>query len=153
MFPYYMGNKSIDYNRSMIIQTINWLDSTKELVSIQLPNVTIGAGNGPGGAAEEARLHIFAVSMVPATGSSMTLAVQYARSTMSWIDGTNKTQIVRVTVNNVGDQWVRWPILSNSRIATYDAAPQSPQITTDKLGAFVNLFIDRSRFSRTTAFR
>ena len=123
VFPYYMGNETIDYNRSMIFQTINWLDSTKELVSIQLPNVTIGAGNGPGGAAEEARLHIFAVSMVPATGSDLTLAVQYARSTMSWIEGTNKTQIVQVTVNNVGDQWVRWPILWSSRSTMYDVAP------------------------------
>ena len=106
VFPYYLTNSTVDYNRSMIFQTINWLDSTKELVSLQLPNVTLGASNGPGGESEETRLHIFAVSMVPATGSGISLAVQYARSTKMWIEGTNKTQIFEVRVNNVGDEWV-----------------------------------------------
>ena len=68
VFPYYLTNSSVDYNRSMIFQTINWLDSTKDLMSLQLPNVTLGASNQPGGEAEETRLHIFAVSIVPATG-------------------------------------------------------------------------------------
>ena len=119
VFPYYLTNQSIDYNRSMVFQTINWLDSTKELVSLQLPNVTVGAANGPGGAAEEARLHIFAVSMVPATGSGIALDVQQARSTKMWIEGTNKTQIVQVTVNNVGDQWV---LANNSVKVTVSAS-------------------------------
>ncbi len=96
----------------MIFQTINWLDSTKDLVSLQLPNVTVGAANGPGGAAEEARLHIFAVSMVPAIGSGIALELQYARSTKMWMEGTNKTQIFEVTINNAGDQWV----LSNNSV-------------------------------------
>jgi alpha-L-fucosidase len=106
IFPYYLSNSSIDYNRSMIFQTINWLDSSKDLVSLQLPNVSAGAANGPGGAAQDTRLHIFAVTMVPATGSGISLEVQQARSTQMWIEGTNKTQIVEVTVNNVGDEWV-----------------------------------------------
>jgi alpha-L-fucosidase len=106
VFPYYLTNSSVDYNRSMIFQTINWLDSTKDLVSLQLPNVTAGAANGPGGAEEETRLHIFAVSMVPATGSGIKLDVQYARSTKMWIEGTNKTQIVEARINNVGNEWV-----------------------------------------------
>ncbi|KAK5744937.1 hypothetical protein LTR17_001688 [Elasticomyces elasticus] len=119
VFPYYLSNSSIDYNRSNIYQTINWLDSTKELVSLQLPNVTVGAGNGPGGAAEEARLHIFSVSLVPATGSGISLGVQYARSTQMWIEGTNKTQIIEVTVNNMGDEWV----LANSSVKLTVSAP------------------------------
>ena len=119
IFPYYLTNSSIDYNRSMIFQTINWLDSTKELVSLQLPNVTAGAANGPGGAAEDTRLHIFAVSIVPATGSGISLSVQYARSTQMWMEGTNKTQIVEVTVNNDGEQWV----LANNSVEVIISAP------------------------------
>lgn len=106
IFPYYLTNKSIDYNRSMIFQSINWLDSTKELISLQLPNVSAGAANGPGGAAQDTRLHIFAASLVPALGSGISLEVEYARSTQLWLEGTNKTQIVEVRVNNVGSQWV-----------------------------------------------
>lgn len=118
VFPYYLTNSSIDYNRSMIFQTINWLDSTKELVSLQLPNVTAGASNGPGGAAEDTRLHVFSVSMVPAAGSGIKLDVQYARSTKMWIEGTNKTQIVEVRINNVGDEWV----LANNSVKVTVAA-------------------------------
>ncbi|EME45088.1 glycoside hydrolase family 29 protein [Dothistroma septosporum NZE10] len=92
IFPYYLTNSSIDYNRSMIFQTINWLDSSRVIASIQLPNNT--------------RLHIFAVSLVPATGSGIELEVQLARSTKSWFEGTNKTQIFEVRVNNVGQDWV-----------------------------------------------
>lgn len=106
IFPYYLTNSSIDYNRSMIFQTINWLDSSKDLVSIQLPNVTAGAANGPGGATQETRLHIFSVSMVPATGSGISLEIQHARSTNMWMEGSDKTQIFEVTVNNAGEDWV-----------------------------------------------
>lgn len=118
IFPFYYTNSSIDYNRSMIFQTINWLDSTKELVSLQLPNVTVGAFNGPGGATEEARLHLFSLSLLPATGSGLALDIQYARSTQMWIEGTNKTQIVEVTVNNVGTNWV---LASNSATVNINA--------------------------------
>ena len=106
IFPYYLTNSTVDYNRSMIFRTINWLDSTKELVSLQLPNVTAGSSNGPGGASENTRLHIFAVSLVPATECEISLEIQYARSTQAWIEGSNKTQLVEVTVNNVGDKWI-----------------------------------------------
>jgi alpha-L-fucosidase len=43
IFPTYYTNKSVDYNRSNIFLTSNWLDSTKKLTSIQLPNVTAGS--------------------------------------------------------------------------------------------------------------
>ncbi|KAK4502875.1 hypothetical protein PRZ48_006301 [Zasmidium cellare] len=119
IFPYYLSNSSIDYNRSMIFQTTNWLDSTKDIASIQLPNVTAGAGNGPGGATQDTRLHIFAVSLVPATGSGISLEVQHARSTNTWLEGTDKTQIFEVTVNNVGDEWI---LANNSVKVTVSAS-------------------------------
>ncbi|KAL9091437.1 MAG: hypothetical protein Q9165_004823 [Trypethelium subeluteriae] len=119
VFPYYLTNSSVDYNRSMIFQTINWLDSTKELVSLQLPDVSAGAANSPGGASEDTRLHIFSVSLTPATGTGISLEVQYARSTQMWFEGTNKTQIIEVTVNNVGSEWV----LANNSVKVTVSAP------------------------------
>lgn len=119
IFPYYLTNSSIDYNRSMIFQTISWIDSTKEVASIRLPNVTAGTSSSPGGAVENTRLHLFAVTLVPATGSGISLDIQHARSTSMWIEGTNKTQIYTVTVNNIGDEW----ILSNNSVkVTIEAA-------------------------------
>jgi alpha-L-fucosidase len=110
IFPSYYTNKTVDYNRSNIFLTTNWLDSTKKLTSIQLPNVTAGSNSGPGGAAITTRLHIFAMSLVkaqePALISNLKLEVQYARSTKNWLPGTNKTQIVEVLVNNLGSEWV-----------------------------------------------
>lgn len=106
IFPYHLTNESVDYNRSMIFRITTWLDSTKELTSLQLPNVSTGSSSNPGGSVESTRLHIFAVSILPATGQGVSLDVQLARSTNSWIDGTNKTQIFEATVNNVGTEWV-----------------------------------------------
>jgi alpha-L-fucosidase len=81
IFPYLLTNSSVDYNRSMIFQTTVSLDASKELISVQLPDVTAGASGGPRGASEATRMHIFAVTMVPADGSGISLDVQYARST------------------------------------------------------------------------
>lgn len=106
ILPYYYTNSAISYNRSMFFQTINWLDSTKELVSLTLPNVTRGSNSGPGGAAINTRLHIFSLSMLPATGSAIDLEVQFARTTQLWLPDTNKTQIVEVIIDNVGSEWV-----------------------------------------------
>ncbi|KAM3071361.1 hypothetical protein ACMFMF_007833 [Clarireedia jacksonii] len=106
VFPYYLTNQSLDFNRSNIFHVSNWLDSTHNLLSIQLPNVTLGSNSGPGGSAQSTRLHIFAISLIPANASGLALDVQYARSTQKWFEGTNKTQIVEVTINNVGDEWL-----------------------------------------------
>ncbi|KAK7755056.1 hypothetical protein SLS62_002871 [Diatrype stigma] len=118
IFPYHLANASVDYNRSMIFQATAWLDSTRDLVGLQLPNVSSGSGNGPGGGAESTRLHIFALSLLPATVATaateeggkeeggLALEVLFARSTNMWLEGTNKTQIVEVTVNNVGTGWI-----------------------------------------------
>jgi alpha-L-fucosidase len=93
ILPYYLTNMTINYNHSMFYETINWVDSTKELVSLTLPNVTAGSNSGPGGAAIKTRLHLFSVSVLPATGAAVVdLEVQYARSTQLWMPDTNKTQ-------------------------------------------------------------
>ena len=41
------------------------------------------------------------------------LEIQYARTTKKWFEGTNKTQIVEVLVNNIGSAWV----LANNSIS------------------------------------
>ncbi|KAH7079788.1 glycoside hydrolase superfamily [Paraphoma chrysanthemicola] len=104
VFPYRLNNESVDWNRSNIFQTSTWLDSSKEIISIQLPNVTGGAATDPGGAAIESRLHIFALTLVPAAekADGPVLSVQYARSTQKWVEGSNKTQIYEVLVSNAG---------------------------------------------------
>ena len=106
IFPHYLTNETVDYNRSMIFRSVTWLDSSKELTSLQLPNVTTGAANGPGGAEQETRLHIFAVSLISADADGLSLKVELARSTNTWVEGTNKTQIFEAIINNVGTEWV-----------------------------------------------
>lgn len=119
ILPHYFTNTTIDYNRSMFYETINWIDSTKELVSLTLPNVTAGSYSGPGGAAIKTRLHIFSVSVLPAQGSAIDLEIQYARSTQLWLPGTNKSQIVEVIINNVGSEWV----LANNSVQVTISSP------------------------------
>ncbi|KIM94614.1 glycoside hydrolase family 29 protein [Oidiodendron maius Zn] len=54
-------------------------------------------------------MHIFALSVTPASNwhtSGPQLEVQFARSTQKWVDGTNKTQIIEVVVNNIGSDFV-----------------------------------------------
>jgi alpha-L-fucosidase len=118
IFPYYLSNTTIDYNRSNIFLQTNWLDSSKELVSLQLPNVTEGGDNSPGGASIGTRLHIFSLSLLPANATDISLQVQYARSTQLWLEGTNKTQIVEVTVTNVGNAWL---LANNSATVSIDS--------------------------------
>jgi alpha-L-fucosidase len=125
-WPYTLTNSSetsFDYNRSGIYQSVTWLDSTKQLVSLQLPNVTSGASGDPGGNAEETRLHIFAVSLIPATAAGISLEVQYARTTQMWLEGSNKTQIIEAVINNVGEDWV----LANNSV---QVTISSPGLTT-----------------------
>ena len=120
IFPFYYSNQSTDFNRSNIFETVNWLDSTKDLVSLTLPNVTAGSDSGPGGSDINTRLHIFSASLMPATSSNVeedqpALQVQYARSTQKWIESTNKTQIVEVLVNNAGQS--AWVLSDNTVMA------------------------------------
>lgn len=99
IFPYLVTNETLNYNRSMIFHVATWLDSTKDLVSLQLPGTTANQEVGH-------RLHVFAVSVLPANGQGVSLDVQLARSTNSWLEGTNKTQIYEATINSVGTEWV-----------------------------------------------
>lgn len=107
VFPFHFTNHTRDFNKSSIYRTVNWLDSAKDLHQVQLPNVVGGAANGPGGVAQSTRLHIFAVSMVPASITSGTalLQVQLARSTNTWFEGTD-LQIFEAIILNVGTEWV-----------------------------------------------
>jgi alpha-L-fucosidase len=117
IFPFYYSSQSINYNRSNIYQTVNWLDTSTDITSLFLPNITGGSETEPGGNDVETRLHIFSLTLWPAIeaneGSSPSLEVQYARSTNKWLHETDKTQIVEVLVSNVGESgWV----LSNNTV-------------------------------------
>lgn len=137
IFPCYYRNSTVDYNRSNIFETINWLDSSTELTSLTLPNVTEGSFSGPGGAAVSTRLHIFALSLWSAeelapASNGVELEIQYARTTQKWITGTNKTQIVEVLVSNVGTSW----LLANE---TVDVTVESNGIRTIQPGKIKRL--------------
>lgn len=109
IFPHYLTDTTENYNRSNIFQTVNWLDSSKELVSMTLPNDAGGSSTEPGGEDVDTKLHVFALTLVPITADdseSPQLEVQYARSTQKWIDGTDKAQIIEVSVNNVGSEFL-----------------------------------------------
>ena len=109
ILPHYLTNTSQNYNSSNIFQTVSWLDSSKDLVSLSLPNDAGGSSTEPGGDYVDTRLHIFALSMLPVTvGESHNpqLEIQYARSTQKWIEGTDKAQIIEVSVNNVGSEFL-----------------------------------------------
>ncbi|KAJ5712118.1 hypothetical protein N7488_006274 [Penicillium malachiteum] len=108
VFTCYLTDNETNWNRSNIFQTINWLDSSKDLLSLTLPNTSTGASTSPGGAAIDTNLHIFALSMLPALEEQselIKLEIQYARSTKKWIENTDKVQIVEVLVNNVGSSF------------------------------------------------
>ncbi|KAJ5490744.1 hypothetical protein N7539_002311 [Penicillium diatomitis] len=109
IFTHYLTENETNFNRSNIFQTTNWLDSSKELVSLTFPNSSAGASTSPGGASVDTKLHVFALSLIPVTKvecNSTRLSVQYARSTQKWMEGTDKVQIVEVIVNNVGSEFV-----------------------------------------------
>lgn len=103
----------------MVYQSVNWLDSTKQVSSVTLPNVTSGAATGPGGAAQNTRLHIFSASLVTAAGTGISLEIQQARSTQLWMEGTNKTQIFEAIVVNTGNDWI---LANNSVKVTVEAS-------------------------------
>lgn len=109
VFSCYLTENNTNYNRSNIFQTINWLDSSKELVSLTFPQTSSGSSTSPGGASVDTKLHVFALSMLPASKSNshaIKLETQYARSTQLWMEGTDKVQIVEVLVNNIGSSFV-----------------------------------------------
>jgi alpha-L-fucosidase len=121
IFPYHFERSGINWNRSAIYEATAHLDPSKELVSLSLPNVTIGSAAAPGGKAITSRLHIFSCSLLKAseTVSAQTqLKIQYARSTQKWLPETNKEQIIEVIVNNVGSGWVKSPEYVNVTVTS-----------------------------------
>ena len=109
VFSSYLTENNTNYNRSNIFQTINWLDSSRELVSLTFPKSSSGSSTSPGGASVNTMLHVFALSMLPVSENSsrsIQLETQYARSTQKWMEGSDKVQIVEVLVNNFGSSFV-----------------------------------------------
>jgi alpha-L-fucosidase len=109
VFPHYLSKSGVDYNRSSIYQACTWLDSKKPLTSLTLPNIFKGSDMGPGEASIGTRLHIFSLSLIASPAKIIDgprLNVRHARSTQNWMEGTNKTQIVEVTVANTGSGFI-----------------------------------------------
>ncbi|KAJ5676489.1 uncharacterized protein N7477_002122 [Penicillium maclennaniae] len=122
VFSSYLTENTTNFNRSNIFQTINWLDSSRELVSLTFPKSSSGSATSPGGASVETKLHVFALSMLPVLDHSsptIQLETQYARSTQKWMEGTDKVQIVEVLVNNLGSSFA----LRNSSVRVHIESP------------------------------
>ncbi|KAF7165380.1 hypothetical protein CNMCM6106_001570 [Aspergillus hiratsukae] len=93
VFPYLFNDNAMDYNYSNIFQTISWVDSEKDLVSITFPDISSGSLTSPGGGAAGTRMHIFALTFSPASpvaASRPQLKVQYAHLMQKWLDSTDK---------------------------------------------------------------
>jgi alpha-L-fucosidase len=128
VFSCYLTENETNYNRSNIFQTINWLDSSKELVSLTFPNSSAGSSTSPGGASVDTKLHVFALSMLPVSKvqpGSRRLEIQYARSTQKWIEGSDKVQIIEVIINNVGSEFV----LRNNNVQVLVESPGLETVT------------------------
>ncbi|RDW72240.1 alpha-L-fucosidase [Coleophoma crateriformis] len=95
IFPFYYSKYGVDFNKSMIHLVSSKLDSSKDLVSLTLPDVSTG-------------IHVFSMSIWPSSNTkSSDIAVERARSTQKWIGDDEKTQIVEVIINNVGFEWIQ----------------------------------------------
>ncbi|RAO73459.1 uncharacterized protein BHQ10_009471 [Talaromyces amestolkiae] len=113
VFPYRITDVGVDYNRTNIFQTTNWLDSSKDLISLTLPDLGTGVGS---------RMHVFSMSLTPISSSPVpgpNLEIHFARSTKKWVDKSDKTQIIEVVVNNVGSDFV----LSNNSVSLTVESP------------------------------
>ncbi|KAI0127263.1 alpha-l-fucosidase [Xylariales sp. AK1849] len=100
VMPFYYTNETTNYNKSNIFQAVAWLDSSKNLTSVQMPTSD-----------DFNRLHIFAITISPTlsidNSSGPQLNVQYARSTKKWVENDASTQVFEVTVTNAGERdWV-----------------------------------------------
>ncbi|KAJ5205052.1 uncharacterized protein N7498_005931 [Penicillium cinerascens] len=128
VFSSYLTENNTNYNRSNIFQTINWLDSSRELVSLTFPKSSSGSSTSPGGASVNTVLHIFALSMLPVSKNSsrsIQLETQYGRSTQKWMEGSDKVQIVEVLVNNFGSSFV----LRNDSVRVHIESPSLETVT------------------------
>ncbi|ETS74158.1 hypothetical protein PFICI_14024 [Pestalotiopsis fici W106-1] len=125
VLPFYFTNESTNYNKSHIYQRTLWLDSSKELVGLQVPESDVGN-----------RLHIFAATLTPTTTSAndtgTKLEVVYARSTKKYAEAST-TQIYEVAVSNVDDR--AWVTANDSVQVTIE----SDGVTTTKAGIIKRL--------------
>jgi alpha-L-fucosidase len=128
IFSSYLTQNSSNFNRTNIFQTINWLDSSKELVSLTFPESSSGSSTEPGGAEVDTKLHVFSLSLLPASkdiSRAPRLQTQYARSTQKWMEGTEKVQIIEVLVNNIGSSF----ILRNNTVRVRIESPGLKTVT------------------------
>jgi alpha-L-fucosidase len=128
VFSSYLTENNTNYNRSNIFQTVNWLDSSRELVSLTFPKSSSGSSTSPGGASIDTKLHVFALSMLPVSKHnlrSIQLETQYARSTQKWMEDTDKVQIVEVLVNNFGSSFA----LRNDTVRVHIESPGLETVT------------------------
>lgn len=95
VMPFRYTTDSIDYNKTNIYHVTAALDYTKTLKSVSLPNT-----------AGDANLHIFSMSLMEFSNGTegAKLAVEYARSTRKWVEGSDKIQIVEAVIDNVGSK-------------------------------------------------
>ncbi|KAI4595929.1 hypothetical protein KJ359_006220 [Pestalotiopsis sp. 9143b] len=125
VFPFYWTNESANYNKSHIYERTVWLDSSKELIGLQVPESN-----------SDNRLHIFAATLTPVTasanGTGTQLEVVYARSTKKYAEVAT-SQIYEVTIRNVDDQ--SWVTANDSVQVTIE----SDGVTTTKEGIIKRL--------------
>ncbi|KAJ5586616.1 hypothetical protein N7450_006403 [Penicillium hetheringtonii] len=131
IFSSYLTENATNYNRTNIFQTINWLDSSKELISLKFPETSSGSSTEPGGAGVDTKLHVFALSLMPAAHDSRIakLETQYARSTQKWFDGSDKIQIIEILVNNIGSSF----ILRNNSVEVRIESPGVQTVTKGRI--------------------
>lgn len=98
--PFTWTDTGKDWNTSQIFEFTGSLDPTKTLTAVQLPqanNETVG------------RIHVFSMSVwsseaTTANATGATVEVQSVRPTQKWTE--SGSQVVEVTVNNVGSECV-----------------------------------------------
>ncbi|RAL08282.1 alpha-L-fucosidase [Aspergillus homomorphus CBS 101889] len=90
IFPYRYTPNDTNFNTSHIFEYTAALDPSKSLQSVTLPVTTN---------ATKSRLHVFALSLWPATASA-SAQVQFVRPTQKWTEQGN--QVVELTINNPG---------------------------------------------------
>lgn len=117
--PFTWTPEGKDWNTSQIFEFTGSLDPTKTLAAVQLPqanNATVG------------RIHIFSMS-VWESDTTTSVQVQSVRPTQKWTE--QGSQVVEVTVNNIGSECV-----SGSGLAV---TLQGAQVSTVEMGSLKRL--------------
>lgn len=97
VYPSFYTANSTNFNSSHIFELEATLTPGKELTAITLPKTT-NATTG--------RIHIFSASLWE-TDNGTSIGVQSVTPTQKWVDhGNKKSQIIEISVNNVGTECV-----------------------------------------------